>query len=64
MVQAGGVTVANKLRGALLRDANPDTGCALNFLNARCFALPYFDHMHRFCRRWLSANAARWRWCR
>ena len=41
--------LANKLRGALLRDANPDTGCALKLFEREMFlALPYFDHMHRF----------------
>ncbi|QFT83931.1 Undecaprenyl-phosphate 4-deoxy-4-formamido-L-arabinose transferase [Halomonas sp. THAF12] len=41
--------VANRVRGALLKDATPDTGCGLKVIHRRAFlALPYFDHMHRF----------------
>ena len=36
--------IANGVRGRLLRDRTPDSGCGL-----KVFArLPYFDHMHRF----------------
>jgi dolichol-phosphate mannosyltransferase len=41
--------VANRVRGAILRDGTRDTGCGL-----KCFprdvylALPYFDALHRF----------------
>ncbi|HET8696280.1 MAG TPA: glycosyltransferase family 2 protein, partial [Gammaproteobacteria bacterium] len=41
--------VANSVRGAVLRDRTPDTGCGLKVLRRSVFLeLPYFDHMHRF----------------
>lgn len=41
--------VANAVRGRLLGDATPDTGCGLKlFRRALFLELPYFDHMHRF----------------
>jgi dolichol-phosphate mannosyltransferase len=41
--------VANRVRGALLADNTPDTGCGLKvFLREQFLTLPYFDHMHRF----------------
>jgi dolichol-phosphate mannosyltransferase len=41
--------VANTVRGRLLRDHTPDTGCGLKLFPRRAFLdLPYFDHMHRF----------------
>ena len=41
--------VANGVRGTLLGDRTPDTGCGLKvFPRALFLALPYFDHMHRF----------------
>lgn len=41
--------VANGVRGSLLRDNTPDTGCGLKvFSRALFLSLPYFDHMHRF----------------
>ena len=41
--------VANAVRGRLLRDRTPDTGCGLKVFQRTAFlALPYFDHMHRF----------------
>jgi glycosyltransferase involved in cell wall biosynthesis len=41
--------VANRVRGGLLRDRTPDTGCGLKVFRRDLFlALPYFDHMHRF----------------
>jgi dolichol-phosphate mannosyltransferase len=41
--------IANRVRGALLRDQTPDTGCGLKLFRRRDFLqLPYFDHMHRF----------------
>lgn len=44
-----GSRLANKVRGGLLNDANPDTGCALKLFEREMFLnLPYFDHMHRF----------------
>jgi dolichol-phosphate mannosyltransferase len=41
--------VANAVRGRLLRDRTPDTGCGLKLFSREAFlALPHFDHMHRF----------------
>ena len=41
--------IANAVRGALLHDRTPDTGCGLKLFERETFlALPYFDHMHRF----------------
>lgn len=41
--------IANAVRGRLLRDDCPDTGCALKLFPRRAFLeLPAFDHMHRF----------------
>lgn len=41
--------VANGVRGRLLRDATPDTGCGLKVFSRETFLrLPYFNHMHRF----------------
>jgi dolichol-phosphate mannosyltransferase len=41
--------VANAVRGALLGDRTPDTGCGLKiFPRALFLELPAFDHMHRF----------------
>lgn len=41
--------VANAVRGTLLKDQTPDTGCGLKVFRRETFlALPYFDHMHRF----------------
>jgi dolichol-phosphate mannosyltransferase len=41
--------IANAVRGALLGDRTPDTGCGLKvFRRATFLALPGFDHMHRF----------------
>jgi dolichol-phosphate mannosyltransferase len=40
---------ANGLRGRLLKDSTPDTGCGLKLIQREAFLrLPYFDHMHRF----------------
>ena len=40
---------ANKLRRALLKDDNPDTGCSLKlYARVTFLRFPYFDHMHRF----------------
>ncbi len=42
-------SIANGVRGAILRDGVPDTGCGLKVFRRDFFlALPYFDHMHRF----------------
>jgi dolichol-phosphate mannosyltransferase len=41
--------VANAVRGRLLGDRTPDTGCGLKLFERDAFlALPHFDHMHRF----------------
>ena len=41
--------VANGVRGRLLGDATPDTGCGLKLFERETFLrLPFFDHMHRF----------------
>lgn len=41
--------IANAVRGRLLKDGTPDTGCGLKVFRRDVFLeLPYFDHMHRF----------------
>jgi dolichol-phosphate mannosyltransferase len=41
--------VANAVRGRLLGDHTPDTGCSLKLFPRSLFLnMPYFDHMHRF----------------
>lgn len=41
--------LANGVRGAILHDRSPDTGCGLKAFSRSVFQeLPYFDHMHRF----------------
>lgn len=41
--------IANSVRGRMLHDGTPDTGCGLKMIRRSVFlALPYFDHMHRF----------------
>jgi dolichol-phosphate mannosyltransferase len=41
--------IANGVRGRLLGDGTPDTGCGLKLFERETFlTLPYFDHMHRF----------------
>ncbi len=41
--------IANRVRGAMLGDDTPDTGCGLKVFAREAFLrLPYFDHMHRF----------------
>ncbi len=41
--------VANRVRGAVLGDNTPDTGCGLKvFSRDKFLSLPRFDHMHRF----------------
>lgn len=41
--------IANSIRGRLLKDGTPDTGCGLKLFSREAFLrLPYFDHMHRF----------------
>jgi len=41
--------IANKVRGSILDDGTPDTGCGLKIFPRDTFLqLPYFDHMHRY----------------
>jgi glycosyltransferase involved in cell wall biosynthesis len=41
--------IANAVRGAMLKDRTPDTGCGLKLLRRDLYlALPFFDHNHRF----------------
>lgn len=41
--------LANTVRGYLLKDQTPDSGCGLKVFSRHLFlSLPYFDHMHRF----------------
>jgi dolichol-phosphate mannosyltransferase len=41
--------IANRVRGGLLGDGTPDTGCGLKlFRRALFLELPFFDHCHRF----------------
>jgi dolichol-phosphate mannosyltransferase len=41
--------IANGVRGWMLGDGTPDTGCGLKLFSRAAFLdLPYFDHMHRF----------------
>jgi dolichol-phosphate mannosyltransferase len=41
--------IANAVRGRMLDDRSPDTGCGLKGFRREVFlSLPYFDHMHRF----------------
>ena len=41
--------IANAIRGRLLRDHTPDTGCGIKLFEREAFLdLPAFDHMHRY----------------
>lgn len=41
--------VANGVRGRMLRDGTPDTGCGIKVFDRAVFMdMPRFDHMHRF----------------
>jgi dolichol-phosphate mannosyltransferase len=41
--------IANGVRGGLLGDRTPDTGCGLKvFSRDQYLRLPFFDHQHRF----------------
>jgi glycosyltransferase involved in cell wall biosynthesis len=41
--------VANGVRGGLLKDGTPDTGCGIKVFDRDVFMdMPRFDHMHRF----------------
>src|SRR5262245_6738074 len=42
-------SVANGVRGRMLRDGTPDTGCGIKLIHRATFLeLPKFNHMHRF----------------
>jgi glycosyltransferase involved in cell wall biosynthesis len=44
-----GSRLANSVRGAMLKDRSPDSGCgARAFRRDAYIQLPYFDHMHRY----------------
>ena len=48
-VKRASARVANGVRGYLLKDRTPDTGCGLKVFPREIFLrLPFFDHMHRF----------------
>jgi dolichol-phosphate mannosyltransferase len=48
-VKRASARVANGVRGYLLKDRTPDTGCGLKLFPREVFlGLPFFDHMHRF----------------
>lgn len=52
--------IANRVRGAVLRDDTPDTGCGLKMIDADAFrGLPYFNHMHRFLPALITRGGAR-----
>ena len=41
--------IANAVRGGMLKDRTPDTGCGLKMFRRDLYlALPFFDHNHRF----------------
>lgn len=41
--------IANGVRGGLLKDGTPDTGCGIKVFDRAVFMdMPRFDHMHRF----------------
>jgi dolichol-phosphate mannosyltransferase len=49
--------IANGVRGSLLGDATPDTGCGLKLIQrAAVLELPFFDHMHRFLPALIQRN--------
>lgn len=44
-----GSRLANSVRGSMLKDKSPDSGCgARAFRREAYLQLPYFDHMHRY----------------
>lgn len=52
--------VANGVRGRLLGDGTPDTGCGLKLFHRATFLeLPFFDHMHRFLPALFQRQGAR-----
>jgi len=52
--------IANEVRGFLLNDGTPDTGCGLKLFPRDLFlSLPAFDHMHRFLPALMQRQGAR-----
>lgn len=52
--------VANGVRGRMLKDGTPDTGCGIKvFERAAFLELPRFDHMHRFLPALFQRSGAR-----
>jgi glycosyltransferase involved in cell wall biosynthesis len=52
--------IANAVRGRLLNDGTPDTGCGLKLFPRDLFlSLPAFDHMHRFLPALMQREGAR-----
>jgi len=52
--------IANGVRGSLLGDGTPDTGCGIKLFSRDTFMeLPRFDHMHRFLPALFQRQGAR-----
>ena len=52
--------IANSVRGGLLGDGTPDTGCGIKLFSRDVFMdLPRFDHMHRFLPALFQRHGAR-----
>jgi dolichol-phosphate mannosyltransferase len=52
--------IANGVRGSLLGDGTPDTGCGIKLFSRDVFLeLPRFDHMHRFLPALFQRQGAR-----
>jgi dolichol-phosphate mannosyltransferase len=52
--------IANGVRGSLLGDGTPDTGCGIKLFAREVFIeLPRFDHMHRFLPALFQRQGAR-----
>jgi len=52
--------IANGVRGSLLGDGTPDTGCGIKLFAREVFVeLPRFDHMHRFLPALFQRQGAR-----
>ena len=52
--------IANAVRGGLLQDGTPDTGCGLKlFPRGLLLSVPAFDHMHRFLPALVQRQGAR-----
>ena len=52
--------IANNIRGKLLKDNTPDTGCGLKIFSRSAFLkMPHFDHMHRFLPALMIRNGGR-----